>query len=103
MNTKLKNNVLKLKKKYEAEGFIILGVFGSYARNQETKNSDIDILYRLDELFYEKYSGWDALGRIEDIKTEIEKFLGLTVDFANKNGLNEIGEKYILPEVAYVL
>jgi len=30
----------ELKPKYEAEGFEILGLFGSYARGEETESSD---------------------------------------------------------------
>ena len=30
----------ELKLKYEAEGFEILGLFGSYARGEETESSD---------------------------------------------------------------
>ena len=102
MDTKLEAKMLKLKNKYAIEGFVIQGIFGSYARDEETKNSDIDILYKLNDSFYKRYLGWEALGRIEDIKKEIEGVLGVTVDFANRNGLSKIGEKYILPEVAYV-
>ena len=34
----------KLKKTYEKEGIIILGLFGSYAQNCQKESSDIDIL-----------------------------------------------------------
>ena len=34
-----------LKPKYENEGFILLGFFGSYARDEATDQSDIDIPY----------------------------------------------------------
>ena len=33
----------ELKPKYEAEGFEILGLFGSYARDEATESSDVDI------------------------------------------------------------
>jgi len=36
------------KKRYQSEGFLILGLFGSYIRSEETLESDIDILYEVD-------------------------------------------------------
>jgi hypothetical protein len=40
-----KENILQtlkeLKPKYEAEGFEILGIFGSYARDEATESSDV--------------------------------------------------------------
>ncbi len=91
-----------VKHKYEQEGFIVLGVFGSYARGEETPESDIDILYEFREPFYSHYPGWEAFGRLETIKAEIEKILGRKVDLADRDALDEIGKRFILPEVTYV-
>jgi predicted nucleotidyltransferase len=102
MRRELLGKIGFLKRRYEPEGFIILGVFGSYARGEETPQSDLDILYELREPFYTKYAGWDACGRLEDIKQELQQALGGKIDIASRNGLNEIGRKYILPEVVYV-
>jgi len=102
MNKAILNKITKLKKKYEPSGFIILGFFGSYARGEETPESDIDILYEMTDKFYRKYPGWDAISAIEDINKDFEHALGKKIDLANKNALNEIGRKYILPEVKYV-
>jgi predicted nucleotidyltransferase len=90
------------KKKFEPEGFIILGIFGSYSRSEENSDSDIDILYELSEEFLTSHAGWDLYSRIEDIKQELEKSLGLHVDLANKNALDKIGQYFILPDVVYV-
>jgi len=102
MNKTILNKITKLKKKYEPAGFIVLGFFGSYARGEETPESDIDILYEMTDKFYQKYPGWDIVPVLEDIEKDFAKSLGRKVDMANKNALNEIGEKYILPEVKYV-
>jgi len=90
------------KSKYEAEGFIILGVFGSYSRSEENQASDLDILYELNEKFLSSHLGWDLYVRIEEIKKELEERFGLRVDLANKNALDRIGQYFILPEVEYV-
>ncbi len=52
-----KNDILtklkELQPTYEKEGVVILGLFGSYAKDTQTKFSDIDIAYKLD---YNRFS-----------------------------------------------
>jgi hypothetical protein len=79
-----------------------LGVFGSYARGDENEKSDIDILFEMTDSFYRKYPGWDVFPVIDEIEKEFSRTLKREVDLANKNALNDIGKKYILPEVQYV-
>jgi len=76
--TKLKN----IKTKYESEGVKLLGLFGSYSKDEADEFSDIDILYSLDyEKFSKKYKdGFSKLLRLEDIKSELEKLFGKKVD-----------------------
>ena len=64
----------KLKPIYQKEGLILLGLFGSYAKNTQTKHSDIDISYTLDyDKFSQKYiGGFAKLLRIDDIKKELQ-------------------------------
>ena len=102
MNENIINKIKNLKRKYEPEGFIVLGIFGSYVRGEEKEESDIDILYEMTDTFYQKYPGWDVIPIIEQIEKDFKKELGKNIDLANKNALNEIGKKYILPEVVYV-
>ena len=64
----------QLKPKYEFEGLIILGLFGSYAKGNATNSSDIDILYKVDaKKFYENHSGFKCFSRILEIKDKISK------------------------------
>jgi uncharacterized protein len=103
MNNILNQKIKQLKIKYQDEGFILLGIFGSYARDEQTSGSDLDLLYELDEKFYSTYyEGWEACYRIQNIKTELESEFQMNVDLANLNALNSVGKKYILPEVVYV-
>jgi uncharacterized protein len=102
MNETLINKIKTLKEKYEKEGFVILGVFGSYARGEEVEHSDIDMLFEIKDSFYNKFKGWDIYPVIEKIEKNIEQELNHKIDMTNKNALNEIGKKYILPEVVYV-
>ncbi len=78
----------KLNLKYKDEGFIIVGIFGSYARDSQTKFSDIDIAYKLDyNIFSKKYrDGFSKLIRIEDIKRELQTIFKRPVDLVpNEN------------------
>jgi len=102
MNNELLNKLIFLKEKYLSDGFIVIGYFGSYSRNENTDNSDIDILYCFSEDFHKKYIGWDVYTRLEEIELDFENQLGCKVDFANRDALNEVSRKYILPEVNYV-
>jgi len=93
-----------IKPKYEQEGFTILGLFGSYARNNATQNSDIDILYTINNMadYLKKYSGWEAINHIVDIKESLKQDLQSKVDFVDIETLNKVGKKYILNDVVYV-
>ncbi len=87
-----------------SDGINILGVFGSYARGDYTSNSDIDILYEIQDIktFVEKYKGFTAFSKLADIKEFLKKELQKEVDFVDKDTLNEIGKEFILKEVKYV-
>ena len=102
MRQEIYEKISGIKKRLEPEGFIIIGVFGSVARGDETVTSDVDVLYELHEPFISRYRGWAVFGRIEAIKKEIEIDLGMEVDLANKDALDEVGKRFILPEVVHV-
>lgn len=103
-----KNEILQtlkaVKPKYEAEGFVILGLFGSFARDEATESSDIDILYRLKNIdeYLQKYSGWNCINHIVETKEMLQDDLKKSVDFVDIETLNSVGKKYILKEVIYV-
>ena len=56
-----------------------ISVFGSYARNEQNPESDLDILIDLDEPL-----GWD----IVDLKEDLEGILGIPVDPVLKGGIS---------------
>ena len=92
-----------LKDKYQSSGFIIIGVFGSYARDEEKKDSDIDILYEIDKTFVKKYGGWGAITQLELIKDEIKKLLNISkVDLATSDSNNQTLQKIIKEELVFV-
>lgn len=94
--------MIKAKDYYSKEGFNILGIFGSYARGEETKDSDIDILYELNEKFIIKYDGFLAFSRLSKIKEELKKIFGRDVNIAAKSGLSNTAKKYIFKDIQYV-
>ncbi len=71
------------KEYYSNEGFNILGFFGSYARGKATPQSDIDILYELNEKFIKNYEGVD-LGLIDNILRYLIPELKMTIENLNK-------------------
>ncbi|PID48200.1 MAG: nucleotidyltransferase [Proteobacteria bacterium] len=82
--TKLK----QLKPIYLKEGIEIIGLFGSYAKDEQRTFSDIDIAYKLHHEILSKnyHNGFAKLLRIESIKEELKNTFKKNIDFvANKN------------------
>lgn len=92
----------QIKPRYADEGFEILGVFGSVAREETVTSSDIDLLYTLDASFMEKNRGFVAFGRIDQIRVELQEIFQRKVDLVARSGLSRTGRKYILEEMVYV-
>ena len=94
--------IKKLKQKsklYQDEGIEIVGIFGSYARGDYDEYSDVDIAYKIDyDKFFAKYKdGFSQILRLDDIRKELEKFLGKKVDFIPYKS-----DKIKEDEIAYV-
>jgi len=90
-----------VKKKYEQEGFIIKGLFGSYSRGEETPQSDIDILIEATPTFANKY-GFQSISRMKEIQNELSLHFGTPVDFADITGLGKTGREFIIKRTIYV-
>ena len=87
----------EVKEKYHVEGLNLLGIIGSYAKDEADEFSDIDILYELD---YDKFSksykdGFSKLLRIDEIKKELESIFKKRVDLVPK-------KEKLLKELVYV-
>jgi predicted nucleotidyltransferase len=72
-----KNIIIETLKPYNP---VFIGLFGSYARNEETENSDIDILYD----FKNNYTLFDLM----DIKELLKNKLNKNVDLVSRQFLN---------------
>ncbi|MBK5214278.1 MAG: nucleotidyltransferase family protein [Flavobacteriaceae bacterium] len=79
-----------LVKKYSIKS---LAIFGSFARNEQTKDSDLDILVDFNE----------SIGiRFIDLAEEIENQLGLKIDLVSRNGVKDKYFKVIEEDLIYV-
>ena len=70
-----------------------LGLFGSLARNEQTDESDIDILVEFSEPV-----GFE----IVDLAIELETMLGSSVDLVSRKGIRDRFLPYIEKDIIYV-
>lgn len=96
------NKLKDINPSIEKDGIKLLGLFGSYSRNEATQNSDIDILIETTPLFLEKYKGLRAFTKLEELKTNLEKIFQKNVDIVDKQGLIQKNNTYILNKAIYV-
>lgn len=89
IDERLKRIKSVLKEKYNVEN---IGYFGSYARGEQTEESDIDILVE-----FSKPIGWEFV----ELKEYLEENLGKKVDLVTLNALKPQLKDDILKEVIY--
>ncbi len=102
MEKELLDKIKIEKQKLLKDGFKIVGVFGSYAKNTQTKDSDIDLLYDIEPTFVEKYSGFEAFSKLSQIKEDLQNTLNLKVDIATIDNNSRTFKKYALKDILYV-
>ncbi len=81
------------KKKYN---IIKLGIFGSFARDEQTENSDIDLIIEMElntqEIFEKK----------QEFKKILKQKYKRDIDLCRERSIKPIFKNYILNEVIYV-
>ena len=80
----------KLSDKYSLSN---LAIFGSYARNQQTDESDLDILVE-----FNRPIGLEFI----DLADELEQLLKVKIDLVSKKGIKDKYLKSIEKELEYV-
>jgi len=70
-----------------------IGYFGSYAVEQQTDNSDLDLL-----VAFSQPVGWSFFA----LEKFLEQTLGLPIDLVTKNALKERNKGTILNQVIYI-
>lgn len=86
----ISQNKDRLSQKY---GLKSIAIFGSYARNQQTLESDIDILVE-----FNRQIGLEFI----DLADELEELLNINVDLVSKDGLKLKYMHSIVDELEYV-
>ena len=90
----IKNTLLFHKQRLSSKyGLSNIAIFGSYARNQQTITSDLDILVE-----FNRPIGLEFI----DLADELEYILKLKVDLVSKKGLKERHLRSIEKELEYV-
>ena len=93
---KILGTLLEKKEILTQYGVKKIGLFGSYSKNLQQKDSDIDILVD----FYSEQETFDNLMAIYDILKNT--FRNYKIEIVTKNGLSKYIGSYILKETEYV-
>jgi uncharacterized protein len=88
--------ILSERKSWLCETYQIteLGIFGSYARGEQTQNSDVDVLI--------DYEQSPTLFKLVNLRNSLKDLTGLSVDIVTKNGLKPGVRERVLSEVVYL-
>lgn len=68
-----------------------IGIFGSYARGEQTENSDLDIII--------EYQIAPTLLMLIELKDYLTNLFGIPVDIVTKNGLKDRIKRQVLSEM----
>ena len=93
-NFEIENKLKELKPVLHRKYFVDkIGYFGSYSRNEQNEDSDIDIL-----VSFKKPLGWEFF----DLQELLENELKLKVDLVSEKALKKQLRQIILKNVKYV-
>lgn len=70
-----------------------MGIFGSFVRGEQKKNSDIDVLVEFNIATFDNYMG---------LRSDLTKELGHKIDLISVKALKERIKPYILKEVIWL-
>jgi hypothetical protein len=89
--------ILQERKNYLVEkfGVIEIAIFGSYARGEQKKDSDVDLIVDFKE-------GWKTFDNYMDLKFYLEELFGKKVDLVIKSAINPRIKPFIIEEAIYV-
>jgi len=91
-------NYLKSNQEYYHNqfGIQVIGLFGSFARDEANENSDIDILYKIEK--DKKLSMFKYL----KLNKQLEDFFHRKIDFVRDETLKPQIKSYIQKDISYV-
>jgi len=85
------NQKILLREKYKINR---LGIFGSYVRGEQKKESDLDVLIDYEEV--------PSLITLIELENHLSNVLGLNVDLVTRKGIKPQLRSNILEEVVYL-
>jgi predicted nucleotidyltransferase len=71
-----------------------MGIFGSYARGEQTETSDVDVLIDYEEA--------PTLFKLVELRSFLSELMGVKVDVVTKNGMKPRIRERVLSEVIFV-
>lgn len=95
------NFLTNIKDELQNDGIEKVGLFGSYARNNATLTSDIDIAIKLNKNYLEKNDVWNYFNEINKIKTMVYNKFQIKSDIFDLDSSSVFKDK-ILKEILYV-
>jgi uncharacterized protein len=90
-----------IKKTFEKEGIIIIGIFGSYAKGTATIYSDIDIAIKKTDDFFQQHSANDFFNTIDNLKHSILEKFKRKIDVVDIGPESKI-KSFIQKDIIYV-
>lgn len=90
MNDKIKNLIPKIEEYMKTKPILRAWLFGSYSRDEETLESDIDIL-----VDYDESNGIVSLFKMGGILMDLTDLTGTSVDLVERKGLKEFARKSV--------
>ena len=90
-----------LKNELSTKGIVQLGLFGSFAKDNQTIYSDIDIAIKKDKSFLEKIGVYSYFEILNNIKENVQKKFHRNVDIFDLDSKSEL-KKTIEKELLYV-
>ena len=95
LNKELISNVILTNKQIiKGFGVLSLALFGSYTRNQQDADSDIDFLVKFNVYKYRNYSG---------LRDFLQETFKRKIDLVCENSLNEKIKSYILADSLWLV
>jgi len=90
-----------IKPQLQENGIEQVGLFGSYARDNATLTSDIDIAIKLDKNYLDKNDVWNYFNEINKIKRMVYNKFQIKSDIFDLDSSSVFKDK-ILKEILYV-
>ena len=91
----------ELKPSLEKEGISKIGLFGSFAKDEATIYSDIDVFIRTTKAFREKHRGFAGFSFLENLRTKIAEHFNKEVDLCNIVSFDKEKQHRFLKDAIY--